>query len=73
MIPITGYTTARPVQQGEQWFNTLPESEQMSMMGKGKWEAWKAGAFGFDALSTTYEDDVYGTMYREASLKDIIR
>lgn len=73
MIPVTGYTVDRPVQTGEEWFKSLPESEQKSMMGKGKWEAWKNKEFGFDALSTTYEDDVYGTMYREASLKDIIR
>jgi len=41
-------------------------------VGKGKYQAWKDGKFTFSALTTTYEDSVYGTMWREASLKELV-
>jgi hypothetical protein len=60
------------VQSGEAWFKTLPELEQKKMMGPAKWRAWNDGAFTFDQLSVPYTDPVYGKMWREASLKEIL-
>lgn len=59
-------------QTGEDWFNAQPEERQRSMMGDGKYEAWKDNKFEFSQLSTTYDDDVYGEMRRESSLKELI-
>lgn len=56
---------------GEKWFEQLPESTQKQMMGGGKWQAWKDGKFRFDQLSTTQDNDVYGPMKTEASLKEL--
>lgn len=62
-----------PIEQsGADWFNSQPESTQKSMMGDEKWQAWKDDKFTFDKLSTTYENDVFGTMRGETSLKDLI-
>lgn len=62
-----------PIEQtGEQWFNGQSAEFQKQAMGVGKWQAWQDGKFGFDALSTTYDDDVYGQMRSEASLKQIL-
>ena len=57
---------------GESWFNRQPEVTQRAMMGPSKHDAYKAGAFQFDDLSMPYDDDVYGELIREASLKDIL-
>lgn len=72
MVPLVkGYEN--PVTEtGEDWFKQQPEGFQREVLGKGKYEAWKAGKFDFSALSTTYDDPVYGQMWREASLKELL-
>jgi hypothetical protein len=58
-------------QTGEEWFKKQPAKVQREMMGPGKYEAWKAGEFEFEELSQPYEDDVYGELFREATLKEL--
>jgi len=57
---------------GLDWFNKQSEAQQVEMMGKAKWEAWKGNQFDFSKLTKTYENDVFGTMRSEASLKDLL-
>jgi hypothetical protein len=59
-------------QDGQQWFDGLDPSQQRSMMGAGRYEAYTAGKFDFAAQSTTRNDDVYGDMRVEATLKELI-
>ena len=59
-------------QTGEDWFKSQPEEKQRQYMGDTKYEAWKEGKFEFSALSSQHDDDVYGTMRGEATLKDLI-
>jgi hypothetical protein len=63
---------ALQIPSGETWFNALPSYQQKAFMGGAKYRAWKDGAFSFDQLTTTYESQIYGTMKREASLKEIL-
>lgn len=63
-----------PVEQtGEDWFNSLSPAQQASMMGQGKFEAWQSGQFTFDKLSREVDNDVYGKMRTETTLKDLIQ
>ena len=39
------------LENGEEHFNGLPESTQIELMGRGRWEAYKAGKFQFSQLS----------------------
>lgn len=72
MLPLT-IGSKNPVEvSGEDWFKDLSESEQKSIMGEGKWEAWNDGKFDFSALSQEHADDVYGNMRSETPLKDLI-
>jgi hypothetical protein len=57
---------------GKEWFDKLPESEQRQRMGDSKYEAFKEGKFEFSQLSFTHEDEVYGQMRAEASLKSLL-
>lgn len=57
---------------GKSWFESLPEADQRKMMGGAKWDAWKAGKFEFSQLSTTKNNDVFGNMKTEASLKELV-
>lgn len=60
------------LEDGEEHFNGLPESKQIELMGRGKWEAYKAGKFQFSQLSKIYDDIVYGKMRGETPLKDLV-
>ena len=60
------------IRTGEDWFNSLSESQQKGYMGEGKWQAWQDGKFEFAALSKQHDDEVYTTMRSEASLKDLL-
>ena len=57
---------------GQEWFEAQGEAVQREMMGPGKFEAWKAGKFEFGRLAGHYQDDVYGDMRVEASLKELL-
>ena len=61
------------LEPGEQWFDRQPEAVQLDMMGPGKFEAWKDGAFEFSALSSPYDDVVYGQMLRETTLGELVQ
>lgn len=57
---------------GETWFNGLTSDAQLGFMGEAKWHAWNDGLFTFDKLAKQYNDRIYGTLWREASLKELI-
>ena len=62
-----------PIEQtGEDWFKAQSAERQASILGKGKFQAWKDGLFNFSQLSTETENDVYGMMRTETPLKDLI-
>lgn len=62
----------RTVQSGEEWFRSLPVGRQQKQMGYGAWMAWKEGRIGINDLVHRYEDDLYGAMISEASLKSLL-
>lgn len=59
-------------QTGQEWFSKLSDADQRQILGAGKYDAWKNGLFDFSRLSQEHDDDVYGIMRAEASLKDLI-
>ena len=61
------------IQSGEEWFGGLSEEQQRSILGDGRYEAWKDGQFQFGQLAQRHEDPVYGTMVGSASLKDLVK
>lgn len=60
------------IQPGENWFKQQPRATQKAMMGPGMYAAWREGAFKFEDLSQKYSDPVYGELFRQASLKDLL-
>lgn len=58
---------------GKEFFDELPTQSQEALMGKGKYEAFQAGKFEFDQLSTFYESDTFGLMRYETPLKDLVQ
>lgn len=72
-LGITGVKEpTRPRQTGREWFDKLPPAKQRAVMGPARYEAWKKNEFEFEDLSRPYKDEVYGQLFREASLKDLL-
>lgn len=70
-IPIIiGMETER--QSGIEWFNEQDEVTQRTMMGPAKYTEWNLGNITIEQMSQEFEDDVYGIMRNEASLKSIL-
>jgi hypothetical protein len=62
-----------PVKEiGTEWFGKQSEAAQRAMLGPGKYAAWRNGKFGLEQLSAIREDNVYGPMRVEQSLKELI-
>jgi len=57
---------------GPDQFDALPEDIQRAYMGPAKYEAYQAGAITFKDFPREYQDDVFGRMIGEASLKGIL-
>lgn len=59
-------------QRGVDWFAGQRPSTQISIMGKGKHEAWKEGKIELEQLTTERPDPVYGPMRVVPSLKSLL-
>jgi hypothetical protein len=72
-IPIVkGFPSVLEEGSGEQWFRDQPESVQKEMLGPGKYSAWQNGQFNFSDLGIRREDEVYGEMWNEKTLAELI-
>ena len=69
---VRGFESPLIEASGEAWFIRQSETFQRSVLGKSKYEAWKANQFEFSQLSQPYDDPVYGRMFSEASLKELV-
>jgi SPP1 gp7 family putative phage head morphogenesis protein len=58
-------------QFGPQWFETLPEGTQRTMMGGEKFDLWQAGAFKFEDLAGWSRSDVWGDSPRVKTIKEL--
>ena len=72
MVPLVKGFDNPVDEMGTDWFEQQPASTQMSMMGKGKYQAWRSGKFQLSQLTTEHTDDVYGPMRIEQSLKKLL-
>lgn len=63
---------ARDTTTGEEWFKQQPATVQREILGKGKYEAWRAGKFEFRQLATERDDPVWGSTRIETPLKELL-
>ena len=61
------------IETGESWFRRQTEARQRELMKPGKFTAWQNGEFEFSELSKPYDDEVYGELLREATLKELLK
>lgn len=72
-VPVVrGTRWAQDVKTGPQWFDEQPVETQTLVMGQHMHEAYRRGEVWWSDFSTPYQDEVYGTMLRAASLREIL-
>lgn len=59
-IPILSGLPPLSWQYGPDWFESLPAAKQREMMGPGRYEMWREGAFDFRDLATPTYDPTWG-------------
>jgi SPP1 gp7 family putative phage head morphogenesis protein len=59
-VPVLADMPELEWQQGPQWFDTLPDTEQRAMMGDKLYEGWKADKFSFRDLATQTQHADWG-------------
>lgn len=59
MLPIIPDVANPVIDTGRQWFERQPESTQLSIMGPGRFDAWKSGT-PLSEMTTTTHDPVWG-------------
>ena len=82
MIPVSkgwaalGYDvpdTNPKIPSGEEEFAKLDEKQQLAVLGKGRFELYKAGKLDFGKMATFTDDKVWGRSLRIAPLGDIAK
>jgi len=72
MVPIVaGYKPAE-WERGPQWFLSQSATDQQSILGKGRFDAWQAGKFELDKLVTVKRDGTWGDSLQVTSLRDLL-
>lgn len=62
----------RSITSGEAWFRSLPQERQRSIAGDGAYELLNSGRAQLRDFVHTYQDPVFGSMIREASLSGVL-
>ena len=71
MIPaVKGVEWKSRLGSGQAWFEGLPQDAQIATMGRGRWEAWKAGELPWDKMAVKTSHPVWGPGIRVAGVPD---
>ncbi len=68
---VVGTTWADDVESGPDWFAAQTPAAQAAQMGPGLYGAFQDGSLDWSQLSHSYDDEVYGTMLRQATLGEL--
>jgi hypothetical protein len=71
LLPVLRNVPATQYETGQQWFRRQPDSTQRAMMGRGRYEAWRARAVSLDDLVSRDWDDVWGGSLRPTRVSDL--
>jgi hypothetical protein len=71
-VPVLRDLPATEWAMGEEWFRTQSQAVQMQILGRGRWEAWDQGQFGFDQLTVKHQHPVWGESLQPAPLYQLV-
>lgn len=68
---VIGSTWSTGIQSGRDWFTDQDAATQREMMGAGRFEMYQSGMWDWNRVSRLYENDVFGTMRRQATMGEM--
>lgn len=71
-VPVVKGLPAVTWQDGSSWFAAQPESVQMSILGRGRFDAWKDGKFELTDVVARRENETWGAALVPASLQELL-
>lgn len=72
LVPIVSGMPVIEWQDGKTWFMAQPEATQKSIMGSGRYESWKDGAFVLEDVVKRVENDTWGAALVPATLAELL-
>jgi SPP1 gp7 family putative phage head morphogenesis protein len=74
LVPVTILNPkGADIEKGEAWFADQSAATQKEILGPSKYSAWQNGEFKFSQLAQHADDSVFGKMWRETPLKELIQ
>jgi hypothetical protein len=72
MVPVVIGLPAINWQRGPTWFRAQPAQTQRSILGPGKYEAWRAGQFDLEQLVNVRRNATWGDSVQVAPLSELV-
>lgn len=72
LIPVLETVGPWQYKTGKQWFQEQSANDQREILGEGRFNAWKSGAFELSDLIRIKDNSVWGKSLRTASLKELV-
>lgn len=69
---VKGTTWADDIQSGQDWYNEQSPQMQRELAGNANYEALKSGKVQLADFVQSHHSDVYGSMLRQGSLRDVL-
>lgn len=71
MIPVLANVPPVQFQTGQQWFNSQPESTQLAILGRGRFDLWQRGEATLDDMVSRDWSDTWGGSLRATRVRDL--
>lgn len=70
LSPLLKYGKTPSFPTGPEWFDDQPESVQLSILGKGKFELYKAGELDWGSVANVVNDPTWGPTIQQATVAE---
>lgn len=71
-IPVTRRQGSATWEYGPEWFEKQSKATQVSILGAGRWEAWKGGAFDLRDIPQQTANPIWGPSMRARGLRELL-
>lgn len=72
-VPVLRNTTGPTWLYGKDWLVQQPEQTQLDILGKGRFEAWKADLFDLDDIPARIPDSTWGDSLQPKTLSELLQ
>lgn len=71
MIPVLRNVPPVQYETGQQWFTRQPETTQIAILGRGRFDLWQRGAASLDDMVRRVDDPIWGGSLQTARVQDL--